>query len=329
MTRTAVILAAGLGTRMKSALPKTLHRIAGRPMLRHLLASCEQVFDRIVVVVGPGHGRGAAGSRAARLRGAAGAPRHRPRRAAGRARMFGDGEVAVLYADNPLIRPETLRRLLDRRGRRRRGAGAARVPPGRSRPLRPRDHAATAMSSGSSNGPTPTRRSAPRRCAMPACCAPPPADMARWLDAVRADNAKGEYYLTDVVALARADGAPRRRGGGAGRRTGGHQLARRTRAPPRRWCSRWLRDAAMEAGVTMIDPAIGVPVRRHRTGAGRDDRAERGLRPGRDGGGRREIRAFSHLEGCIVGPGCIIGPFARLRPGAVLARRRMSATSSR
>jgi bifunctional UDP-N-acetylglucosamine pyrophosphorylase/glucosamine-1-phosphate N-acetyltransferase len=54
MTATAVILAAGLGTRMKSKLPKPLHKIAGRPMLRHLLASCEQVFDHIVVVVGPG-----------------------------------------------------------------------------------------------------------------------------------------------------------------------------------------------------------------------------------------------------------------------------------
>src|SRR5579863_9423841 len=54
MPATAVILAAGLGTRMKSALPKALHPLAGRPMLRHLLASCEQVFDRIVVVVGPG-----------------------------------------------------------------------------------------------------------------------------------------------------------------------------------------------------------------------------------------------------------------------------------
>ena len=53
MTRTAVILAAGFGTRMKSALPKALHRIAGRSMLRHLLASCEPVFDRIVVVTGP------------------------------------------------------------------------------------------------------------------------------------------------------------------------------------------------------------------------------------------------------------------------------------
>ena len=53
MTRTAVILAAGIGTRMKSALPKALHKIAGRSMLRHLVSSCELVFDRIVVVVGP------------------------------------------------------------------------------------------------------------------------------------------------------------------------------------------------------------------------------------------------------------------------------------
>ena len=54
MTTTAVLLAAGLGTRMKSALPKALHPIAGRPMLQHLIASCTEVFDRIVVVAGPG-----------------------------------------------------------------------------------------------------------------------------------------------------------------------------------------------------------------------------------------------------------------------------------
>ena len=53
MQSTAILLAAGLGTRMKSALPKTLHKIAGRSMLRHLLASCEAAFDRVVVVLGP------------------------------------------------------------------------------------------------------------------------------------------------------------------------------------------------------------------------------------------------------------------------------------
>src|ERR1700758_5293962 len=114
MQRTAVILAAGLGTRMKSALPKTLHRIAGRTMLRHLLASCEQIFDRIVVVVGPEMD---AVQREA-------APHvcvvQQERQGTAHAALiaapyFGDGEVAVLYADNPLIRPETLRHLLDRR----------------------------------------------------------------------------------------------------------------------------------------------------------------------------------------------------------------------
>ena len=116
MTRTAVILAAGFGTRMKSALPKTLHRIAGRSMLRHLLASCEEMFDRIVVVVGPE--MDAVRQEAAphvvvvqqERRGTAHA-------ALVAAPLFGDGEVAVLYADNPLIRPETLRRLIERRVR--------------------------------------------------------------------------------------------------------------------------------------------------------------------------------------------------------------------
>ncbi len=109
-----MILAAGLGTRMKSALPKTLHKIAGRSMLRHLLASCEQAFDRIVVVIGPEMDavRGRPRRTPAWCSRSAAAPRT-PR--CWRRRNFGDGEVAVLYADNPLIRPETLRRLLERR----------------------------------------------------------------------------------------------------------------------------------------------------------------------------------------------------------------------
>jgi len=53
MPATAVVLAAGSGTRMKSALPKPLHQIAGRPMLSHLLENCSSVFDRIAVVIGP------------------------------------------------------------------------------------------------------------------------------------------------------------------------------------------------------------------------------------------------------------------------------------
>ena len=151
MARTAVILAAGLGTRMKSALPKTLHKIAGRSMLRHLLASCEQVFDRIVVVVGPGM--------EAVQREAAPHPSvvQQERRGTAHAALvaapqFGDGEVAVLYADNPLIRPDTLATppgAPDRRGCRPRPVG---IPPTRSRPVWPSNNIAMAMSSASSNG---------------------------------------------------------------------------------------------------------------------------------------------------------------------------------
>ena len=138
MTRTAVILAAGIGTRMKSALPKPLHKIAGRSMLRHLMSSCELVFDRIVVVIGPEmdalrqeaapHTCVVQQERLGTAHAALVAAPH-----------FGDGEVAVLYADNPLIRPETLRHLLDRRAAGDAALGIARFSPNRSRPLRPRD----------------------------------------------------------------------------------------------------------------------------------------------------------------------------------------------
>ena len=88
------------------------------------------------------------------------------------------------------------------------------------------------------------------------------ADMMRWLKAVRADNAKGEYYLTDVVGLARADGervvaveAPAEELAGINSRA---ELAAAEAVVQSR-----LRSAAMDAGVTMIDPGFGVPVRRH------------------------------------------------------------------
>src|SRR5436309_10724821 len=116
MQATAILLAAGLGTRMKSALPKTLHKIAGRSMLRHLIASCEAAFDRVVVVLGPDMEQVAREAaphtcviqheRLGTAHAALQAIEH-----------FGTGEVAVLYADNPLIRPETMQRLLERRRR--------------------------------------------------------------------------------------------------------------------------------------------------------------------------------------------------------------------
>jgi bifunctional UDP-N-acetylglucosamine pyrophosphorylase / glucosamine-1-phosphate N-acetyltransferase len=317
MARTAVILAAGFGTRMKSALPKTLHRIAGRPMLRHLLASCEQAFDRIVVVVGPEMDdvRRAAAPHVSVVQ--------QERLGTAHAALvavpeFGDGEVAVLYADNPLIRPATLLRLLDRRA-----AGDATLALLAFRPPDPARYGRVIARDGCVERivewiDAAAAERAETLCNAGALCAAS-ADMARWLDAVRADNAKGECYLTDVVALARAEGgrvavveAPAEELAGINSRA---ELAAAEAAVQAR-----LRAAAMDAGVTMTDP--GSVFLCADTEFSPDVTIEPNVvfGPGVKVASGAQIRAFSHLEGCTVGPGCIVGPHARLRPGAELGR---------
>jgi bifunctional UDP-N-acetylglucosamine pyrophosphorylase/glucosamine-1-phosphate N-acetyltransferase len=315
MQSTAVILAAGLGTRMKSAQPKTLHQIAGRSMLRHLLGSCEAVFDRIVVVLGP--------DMDAVAREAAPHPAVVQRDRLGTAHAalqavehFGDGEVAVLYADNPLIRPETLQRLL---GCRRAGhSGLALLA---FRPTDPARYGRVLTNGGFVERIVEWADATEDERAITLCnagvlCASAP-DMRRWLGDVRADNSKGEFYLTDVVALARGDGmtvatveAPAEELAGVNSRT---ELAAAEAV-----VQTWLREAAMAAGVTMIDPSS--VFLSADTAFAPDVIVEPNVifGPGVRVASGARIRAFSHLEGATVGPNCIIGPFARLRPGTVL-----------
>jgi bifunctional UDP-N-acetylglucosamine pyrophosphorylase/glucosamine-1-phosphate N-acetyltransferase len=316
MPATAVILAAGLGTRMKSRLPKAMHPIAGRPMLRHLLASCEAVFDRIVVVVGPEMDavRALAAPHASVVQTERLGTAHAALQAAAH---FGAGEVAVLYADNPLIRPDTLRGLLARRAAG--DAGLALLvmrPPDAGRYGRVIGAGAYVERIVEWADATEAERGETLCNAGVLCAAAD--DMARWLRAVRADNAKGEYYLTDLVGLARGDGA----------RVAAVQApyaelrginSRAELAEAEAMVQSWLRAAALEGGVTMTDPASVF--------LSADTVLESDVTIGPNvvfGPGVRvasgaEIRAFSHLEGCKVGPDCIIGPHARLRPGTVLA----------
>jgi len=318
MARTAVILAAGHGTRMKSTLPKTLHRIAGRSMLRHLLASCEQVFDRIVVVLGPDMDavRREAAPHVAVVQ--------QERRGTAHAALvaapaFGEGEVAVLYADNPLIRPETLRRLLDRRAE---GDAALALlafrpsDPGRYGRVIPRDGYVDRIVEWIDAG---EGERAETLCNAGALCAAAP-DMARWLAAVRPDNAKGECYLTDIVALARGEG-----GRVAAVEAPADELAgingRAELAAAEAVVQARLRTAAMDAGVTMIDP--GSVFLCADTEFAPDVTIEPNVvfGPGVKVATGAQIRAFSHLEGCTVGADCIVGPHARLRPGTELGER--------
>lgn len=314
MQATAIVLAAGLGTRMKSSLPKTLHRLAGRSMLRHLLSSCESVFDRIVVVIGPDmdsvrqeaapHICVVQHERLGTAQAALQAIEH-----------FGTGQVAVLYADNPLIRPETLRRLRDSHSENNLSLLA----------FRPADSARYGRVITGPSGlverivedadATQAERAVDLCNAGVLCAAAP--DMLRWLQAVRNDNSKAEYYLTDVVALARADGrqvnvveAPAEELAGVNSRS---ELARAEAV-----LQGWLREAAMEAGVTMIDPSSVFLSADTKLAADVTIEPNVFFGPGVTVASNVLIRAFSHIEGATIGEGSSIGPFARLRPGAKL-----------
>ncbi|MEA2742516.1 MAG: bifunctional UDP-N-acetylglucosamine pyrophosphorylase / glucosamine-phosphate N-acetyltransferase [Acetobacteraceae bacterium] len=314
MQATAVILAAGLGTRMKSSLPKTLHRLAGRSMLRHLLASCESVFDRIIVVLGPDmdavrkeaepHTCVVQQERLGTAHAALQAIEH-----------FGDGQVAVLYADNPLIRPATLRRLLDTRS-----------PLGLSLlAFRPADPARYGRVITETDGlvcrivefadASPAERTI-NLCNAGVMCGGS-SEMQRWLRAVRNDNTKAEYYLTDVVALARADGHPVSAVEAPANELAGVN-SRMELSHAEAVLQTWMREEAMEAGVTMVDPSSVFLSFDTRLSADVTIEPNVYFGPGVTVASHVLIRAFSHIEGAEIGSGSIIGPFARLRPGAKL-----------
>jgi len=316
MDATAILLAAGFGTRMKSALPKALHPIAGRSMVRHLLNSCEGVFARAVVVTGPDmdalarevapHPVVVQQERLGTAHAALQAAEH-----------FGGGDLAVLYADNPLVRPDTLRRLLAARAE----AGLVLLA---MRPADPGRYGRVVVQGGLVQRVVEWADASPEERALDLCnagalCAAAD-DFARWLRAVRADNAMGEFYLTDVVAAARAEGArvvaveaPEAELRGVN--------SRAELAAAEATMQDWLREAAMAAGATLTAP--GTVFLAADTVLAPDVTVGPNVvfGPGVTVAEGAEIRPFCHLEGCSVGPGAIIGPFARLRPGTVVGAR--------
>ena len=302
---------------MKSAQPKASHAIAGRPMLRVLLDAAEPVFDRITVVIGPGmEGLAAiAAPHATTIQHDRLGTAHAALCAQS---LFGDGEIAILFADNPLIRSETLKRLLTER--RSSGAGLALMA------MRPADPAryGRLVVEQREDGPTVTRivewaDASPEERAIPLCNAGAlcgPADkILPWLKAITPDNAKGEFYLTDLVKLAVADGArvvaveaDEAELRGINSRA---ELAQAEAVVQQR-----LRAAAMEGGATLTAPETVFFT--HDTHLGPDTVVGPHVvfGAGVSVEGPAEIRAFSHLEGCHVAAGAIIGPYARLRPGS-------------
>ena len=322
MDATAIVLAAGLGTRMKSTLPKALHPIAGRPMLRHLLDTCEGVFSRIAVVAGPGMeslARAAAPHPVVVQHDRLGTA-HAALQAAG---QFGTGDVAVLYADNPLIRPDTLRRLLAARE----GAQLVLLA---MRPADPGRYGRVLTEGGQVQRVVEYADATEAERAVGLCnagvmCAGA-ADLTRWLQAVRADNAKGEFYLTDIVALARAEGAVVAAVEAPESELRGIN-SRAELAAAEATMQDWLRSAAMDAGATLVAPETVFLSADTVLAADVTIAPNVVFGPGVSVGAGAEIRAFSHLEGCDVGLARSSAPSPGCDPARWWATAPMSAIS--
>ena len=314
-----VILAAGQGTRMKSALPKVLHRIANRPMIQHVLAAVAPLAPaRIIVVVAPGMEQVAAAVAPAET-----AVQLKPRGTAhavmsARPALDGfAGDVLVLNGDAPLLTTATLEALV---AERRRAPEAAAVVVG-MRPADTSPYGRLVMSGGMLEAIVESRDCTAEQRAIGLCNAGLWAIDARrlftLLDGVGTDNAKGEYYLTDIVKIARARGlACRAIEAPADEMVGVNSRAELAAAEA--LMQRRLREAAMANGVTLVAP--DTVFFSADTRIGRDSTVGPFVVFGPDVaiGEAVEIPAFCHMVGAKIGDRASIGPFARLRPGADL-----------
>ncbi|MFT3817957.1 MAG: bifunctional UDP-N-acetylglucosamine diphosphorylase/glucosamine-1-phosphate N-acetyltransferase GlmU [Rubrivivax sp.] len=332
-----VVMAAGKGTRMKSNLPKVLHRLGGRALLQHVLdAATALQAERTVVITG--HGADAveaalAGSGAAFVR-------QMPQLGTGHAIQQvvpllpdDDSTVLILSGDVPLVQPDTLRRLTEACG----GTKLALLtialadPSGYGRVLRTSDGGVRAIVEHKD-------ASAEQRALREiysGIMAAPARRLKRWVMALTNDNAQREYYLTDIVRLAVADGVPV-----VAETTDDETVVLGVNSPVQladleRRLQRRQAHALMEAGVRLADPARFD--QRGRLDCGRDVEIDVGcvfegsvslgdevrigahcvIRDARIEAGA-VIHPFTHIEGATVGPGALVGPYARLRPGAEL-----------
>lgn len=315
----AVVLAAGMGTRMKSALPKVMHPLTGRPMISHLLSTVESLdVDAAVVVVGPD--MEAVSRQVAPYPTVEQAERLGTAHAVMQTReaLTGfDGDVLVLYGDTPLITPETLARMLEAR----RGPDKPAVVVLGFRPAVPGAYGRLLMDGASLEAIVEAKDATPEQLAVDLCnsgvmCIDG-AQLFDLLDRVGNDNAKGEYYLTDIVALARAQGLPCAVVEGVEEELLGVN-SRAELAVAEAVAQRRLRKAAMDNGATLIAPET--VFLSHDTVIGRDVVIYPHVTfgPGVTVGDGVEIKGFCHFEHCTIATGATVGPYARLRPGAAV-----------
>ncbi|RQP32419.1 bifunctional UDP-N-acetylglucosamine diphosphorylase/glucosamine-1-phosphate N-acetyltransferase GlmU [Burkholderia ubonensis] len=332
-----VILAAGTGKRMRSALPKVLHPLAGRPLLSHVIATARALQpSRLVVVVGHGAEQVQAAVAAPDVQFAVQAEQLGTGHAVRRALPLLDPAqpTLVLYGDVPLTRVSTLERLVAAAREGRYGILTVTLddPTGYGRIVRDPAGFVTRIVEQKDASPEEQKIAEINT----GIVVTPTAQLAMWLGALNNDNAQGEYYLTDVVELAIDAGfevvtaQPDAEWETLGVNSKA-QLAELERVHQRN-----LADALLVDGVTLADPArLDV---RGTLRCGRDvsidvncvfegnvtlaDDVTIGancvIRNASIGAGTR-IDAFTHIDGAELGARTVIGPYARLRPGAQLA----------
>ena len=317
-----VILAAGQGTRMRSDTHKVLHPIAGRPMLMHLLSTVEAMgAERGVVVVGKGReqleaaldGHDFSTALQAEQKGTGHAVQMAEQALAG----F-DGPVLILYGDTPFVTEATLVRMLERL--------AAEDDPGvvvlASSPADGKTYGRVILGEGDRISKMVEYKDANEaeravRLCNSGMMAVQSRELFGWLAKVGNANAAGEYYLPDIVMIAKDEGRAPVAIEGEPFETAGVNSRAELAALEEDWQTR-RRWQALEQGATLIDPeSVWFSAD---TELGRDCTIEPHVvfGPGVKIADGATIRAFSHIEGRTIATGSEVGLFARLRPGAVL-----------
>ncbi|MCC4298692.1 bifunctional UDP-N-acetylglucosamine diphosphorylase/glucosamine-1-phosphate N-acetyltransferase GlmU [Aurantimonas coralicida] len=319
----SIILAAGEGTRMRSSKSKVLHKVAGLEMIRHVVRAARAAgSDDVALVVGRD---GTSVADAARREIASVAAHEQTERlgtghavlAAREALARGFDDILVLFGDTPLIGADTLARA------RATLADGADVCVVGFRPADPTGYGRLIEAAGELVAIREEKDADAEERRVGFCNAGVMAfrgdNALVMLDAIGNANAKGEYYLTDLVAIARAAGRRVR----AIEAEASEVLGVNTREELAQVEALWQgarRRQVMLSGVTLQDP--GSVFFSHDTELGPDVFVEPQVvfGPGVRVEAGATIHAFSHLEGCHVGPGASVGPFARLRPGADLSQ---------
>jgi bifunctional UDP-N-acetylglucosamine pyrophosphorylase/glucosamine-1-phosphate N-acetyltransferase len=317
-----IVLAAGMGTRMRSDTHKVLHPIAGKPMLMHLLDTVDALgAKQRVVVVGKGrdqvevalNGRGVKVAHQAEQKGTA----HAVQQAEGVLAGF-DGNILILYGDTPFVAADTLTEMLARLD----APDSPAVVVLASSPDDPKAYGRVILGEGDTIAKMVEYKDASEaeravRLCNSGMMAVRARDLWGWLAKVGNANAAGEYYLPDVVMIAAAEGRASVAVETDSWQTAGVNSRAELAHLELDW-QRRRREEALEQGATLVDPeSVWFS---HDTQLGRDCTIEPHVVFGTgvviDEGAT--IRAFCHIEGATIASGCEVGPFARLRPGAVL-----------